>query len=117
MIYVLRDYDTAVHHFPRPPNRAAEFVLRLAVASCRIPASPPKSAEILRISNRYNKLLEFPVTRTKQTIRPISNRYKNTLSQTRIAALSRNTRNALVATLNSAVSARILSFDAHAQPR
>ncbi len=28
------------------------------------------------ISNRYNKLLEFPVTYTKQTVTLISNRYK-----------------------------------------
>ena len=31
------------------------------------------------ISNRYNKLLELPVSYTKQTIALISNRYKNTL--------------------------------------
>jgi len=35
------------------------------------------------ISNRYNKLLEFPVTYTKQTIEPIYNRYKSRFFATR----------------------------------
>ncbi|HEV2222144.1 MAG TPA: hypothetical protein VGR84_03995 [Candidatus Acidoferrales bacterium] len=34
---------------------------------------------ISAISNRYNKLLEFPVTDTKQTTAPHSNRYKTPL--------------------------------------
>ena len=37
------------------------------------------------ISNRYNKLLELPVTRTKQTIAPHSSRYKTPLFSTPFA--------------------------------
>jgi len=37
-----------------------------------------------RISNRYNKLLELPVSYTKQKLAVISNRYKNTLSHFRL---------------------------------
>src|SRR5487761_32047 len=38
------------------------------------------------ISNRYNKLLEFPVTDTKQTTDPLSNRYKNALLSRRFSS-------------------------------
>ena len=36
----------------------------------------------LPFSNRYSKLLESPVTRTKQTVAPHSNRYKTQFSAT-----------------------------------
>src|SRR5487761_394249 len=40
------------------------------------PSHTPDSGPKTPISNRYNKLLEFGVTYTKQTTEPISNRYK-----------------------------------------
>jgi len=40
------------------------------------PSHTPDSEPETPISNRYNKLLEFRVTYTKQTIGPHSNRYK-----------------------------------------
>ena len=43
------------------------------VTQTKLPSHAPPPAAI---SNRYNKLLESPVTYTKQTPRPISNRYK-----------------------------------------
>ncbi|MHB8755286.1 MAG: helix-turn-helix domain-containing protein, partial [Candidatus Acidiferrales bacterium] len=50
-----------------------------------------------QISNRYNKLLETPVTCSKQTPAPISNRYKNRFSprhplSSRLALVGRNRR-------------------------
>jgi len=42
-----------------------------------LPSHTPDSEPNQPISNRYNKLLESPVTHTKQKIAPYSNRYKN----------------------------------------
>ncbi len=50
---------------------------------------------ISAISNRHNKLLELPVTRTKQTVAARSNRYKNRFSPRR--SLSSSSRLAFVA--------------------
>ena len=51
-----------------------ESLLRLTLVPSRSPAFWPQPSPI---SNRYNKLLETPVTHTKQTTAPRSNRYKN----------------------------------------
>jgi len=48
------------------------------------PNSKSQASPISAISNRYSKLLEFPVTYTKQTAAPNSNRYKNAVLPGRI---------------------------------
>jgi len=50
-----------------------ESLFRLTLVPSRSPAFWPQPSPI---SNRYNKLLESPVTHTKQTTAPRSNRYK-----------------------------------------
>ncbi|HKV29230.1 MAG TPA: hypothetical protein VJN90_13240 [Candidatus Acidoferrales bacterium] len=50
----------------------------------KFPNQTPDFQSISAISNRYNKLLEFPVTYTKQTTAHHSNRYKIALLSTRI---------------------------------
>jgi len=88
MLYVLLSYDTQTTDLRRtgtsgggftPPafarEKSMESLLRVASAPRRFPALHP---QIGAISNRYNKLLEFPVNCTKQTIALRSNRYKNT---------------------------------------
>lgn len=56
-----------------------ESLLRLAFRLRRRPATRPQSPQI---SNRNTELLETPVTHTKQTIAPRSNRNKNAFSPT-----------------------------------
>jgi hypothetical protein len=48
------------------------------------PDLKPQASPISAISNRYSKLLEVPVTYTKQTTDAHSNRYKNTVLSGRI---------------------------------
>ncbi|MHB8539609.1 MAG: hypothetical protein ACYDCD_01515 [Candidatus Acidiferrales bacterium] len=55
----------------------AAYVSPIPVALAQHPSRNPA------ISNRYNKLLELPVTCTKQTPGPQSNRYKNRFFATR----------------------------------
>jgi len=50
---------------------------RLIAHECAVPQGSNEGP--LPFSNRYNKLLESPVTRTKQTTASRSNRYKSTL--------------------------------------
>ncbi|HKV26724.1 MAG TPA: hypothetical protein VJN90_00450 [Candidatus Acidoferrales bacterium] len=49
------------------------------------------------ISNRYTKLLELPVTYTKQTVARHSNRYKNALSRNHFLALKCATSSGTIA--------------------
>jgi len=52
--------------------------------------SKSQASPILAISNRYSKLLEFPVTCTKQTAGANSNRYKNHVSRAAILGGAEN---------------------------
>jgi len=63
--------DSASAIFVTGLNPPRKF--RQPIVTCHLPL-------ISAISNRYNKLLEFRVTDTKQTTAPHSNRYKTPLS-------------------------------------
>jgi hypothetical protein len=57
----------------------------------KFPNRTPNLGPFSAISNRYSKLLELPVTYTKQTTAPISNRYKMPLCARQVfAQISRN---------------------------
>jgi hypothetical protein len=92
MLYVLLSYATQTTELRRtgtsgggftPPafarGKSMESLLRVASAPRRFPAFGSRTSPI---SNRYNKLLEFPVTYTKHTLALRSNRYKNTFVPT-----------------------------------
>jgi len=80
-------------------EKSMESLLRVALAPCRFPAAsrlvlPASNLQPLtsRTSNRYNKLLESPVTRTKQTIALRSNRYRFAIFAAPISPQNRRSR-------------------------
>ena len=75
------------HRCAKSGTAFAIFVTDLGAPELRQPIVTCHLPRISAISNRYNKLLEFRVTDTKQTTAPHSNRYKTPLSPVPLARL------------------------------